>query len=411
MEDPEEEYKRHLGYVLKELKSLELHAAEGDPLEFKISTVIGGGLPSGREERSLLRKLMQMNVISPHEKQWFGDNFEKAHRYFLKINKKEFNELYNSLYSPKTQKDTNKNDLSEKEETYDVIFSLAGEQKQLGQEIKNYLAKNGLNCWIYTEHEHLFPGRDQTIIFEKLFKDKSSFCIALVSKEYVEKKWTTLEGKYIKDRWMNDEDYLIPVNIDVTRLLGLPELTGYISTKGKSAKDIAQTVIATIQERRMLEPAAKIKTAKYSYPLPRITKSFDHLREKILWIDYFINELKERVDNVEGMEVFSDSAMDTCRISILLNKNIVYSLDIHKNSILGGKSISFFGTFGEIPVTASNATNAWGTFLWSKEKDSVVIELFNASMLPTLAEKKHYTKEELVDELWQYLVDHIDRNY
>ncbi len=410
MEDPEEEYKRHLGYVLKELKSLELHSAESDPLEFKISTVIGGGLPSGREERGLLRKLMQMNVIVPHGKQWFVDNFETAYRYFLKINKKEFDELYNSLYSPKTRNETNKSEIKEGK-TYDAIFSLAGEQKQLGQEIKNLLTKNELDCWIYTEHEHLFPGRDQTLVFERLFKEKSSFCIALVSKEYVEKRWTTLEGKYIKDRWMINEDYLIPVNIDGTRLPGLPELTGYISTKNKSTKDIAQTIMSTLKERMKMISVSKTKPVKPSYPLPRITKSFDHLQEKILWIDYFIMELKERVGNVEGMELFSESAMDTCRIRILLNKNIIYSLDIHKTSMIGEKSISFFGTFGEISGTASNATNAWGNFLWSKEKESVVIELFNASMLPSIANQKQYTKEELIDELWRYLVEHLDKNY
>src|SRR5579864_7940769 len=108
MEDPEKEYDRHLKHVLKELKSLDLHAAEGDPLEFKISTVIGGGFPSGREERSLLRKLKQMKIIDNHDKQWFDDNFEKAPRYFLKLNKKGFDDLYTTLHSNNSNADTDK---------------------------------------------------------------------------------------------------------------------------------------------------------------------------------------------------------------------------------------------------------------------------------------------------------------
>ena len=413
MTDPEERYKRHLLELLNELKSLELHSADEDPLEFKVSTVIGGGFATGSEERSMLRKLKQQGLISLHTRQQHDDNFESSHRYFLTLNKDKFDNLYKSLKSEEKQKHIQTNTANAIiQDNYDVIFSLAGEQKQLGQEIKNILASNTLKCWIYTEHEHTFPGKDQTVIFEKLFKEKSDFCVVLISKDYVEKEWPTLEGKYIKDRWMRDENYLIPVIIDDTKLPGLPDLTGYISTKGRSAKEIAEVVMATIRGRKGISTSIKKQqNTKPSYPLPRLTKSFDHTREKSTWIEYIISELKERIGNVDGMEIYSDSAMDTNRIKILLNGDTVYSLDIYRNSTLGKNSIGFFGAFGEIHSTKGETTNAWGNFLWSKEHEDVVLDLFNASMFPVMAEKKKYTKEEFVNEIWRCLVEHLNQNY
>lgn len=293
---------------------------------------------------------------------------------------------------------------------YDVVFSLAGEQKKLGHDIKNILNEKGLNCWIYTERESELVGVDMSIFLEDLFMNKSHNCVIIISKEYISKKWTGLERKYIISRWMNDNEYIIPIQYDISKLPGLPDIIGYIPLNNRSANELASIILDKVKNRKNEDTKTSIKQ-KVNFPLPRLTNTFNPFQEQDIWIDFIINELKDRIRKVNGMDLYSSSDSEIKKVRIFLKGEIIYSLNIYKNSISGEKGLSFFGTFGEIPFSANKATNAWGNFLWSKEKDDVVLELINASMLPTLGEQKQYTKEEFTNKLWKYLVDHLDNNY
>lgn len=407
--DPEQTYNNHLEHVLKKIKSLELHAAEGDPLEFIISTVIGGGYPSGREERSLLRKLKQMGAIASHKKQWFEDNFEKAPRYFLQINKQEFDNLYKKIGSTKsvnpssTQIPTN-----EESHVYDVVFSLAGEQKKFSQEIKDLFAESGLNCWIYTEQEAELAGADLTSYLQDLFMKQSKFCLIIISQDYVKKIWTGLERQYIFSKWMKDNKYIIPVDFDGSKLPGLPDTIGYIPLNGRTANQIAEIILDKIKNKGNLVPKPIVQNP--TYPIPRFTKSINYYKEKDIWIAYIVRELKERVESIEGMEFYS-SIEDGQHIRILVNDQAAYSLNIATNLMGSEKGLSFYGTTGDISIGNRNSSNAFGEFVWSKEKNEVVIDLMNLSLFPTIGEKKQYAKNEFVDKLWEELVGYLDKNY
>lgn len=89
--------------------------------------------------------------------------------------------------------------------------------------------------------EHLW-GKDLTVFFDEVFRKDSRFCVMLVSKEYVERIWTTHERRSALARALTERgnEYTLPIQVESIEVPGLLPTIGYVALEGRSVKDIAE---------------------------------------------------------------------------------------------------------------------------------------------------------------------------
>jgi len=101
-------------------------------------------------------------------------------------------------------------------------------------------------------------GKELAGHLDSVYRKESRVCIVLVSKDYARKAWTRHEVRSILARAMRDddgEDYLLPVRIDDTDLLGLSPTIGYLDARVLDAQDIVRLLC----EKLGLQPEASIR--------------------------------------------------------------------------------------------------------------------------------------------------------
>ena len=99
----------------------------------------------------------------------------------------------------------------------------------------------------------------------------------------------------------------------------------------------------------------------------------------------------------------------TC-LRVVYNGETKYSLDLWIGGMLDDSSLNFYGVIGE-PTFSSNSVNAWGKLIWSKQKEEIVIELHDLSLLGDLGSELKYTREEFLDALWNKICDTLESEY
>lgn len=405
MENPEKRFITNLSVVLKKIKSELLHTASNRPIRYKISHLVAHDYPSRKEDVELIYKLQEEGII---------EILNKAHDFFeLKVNNEKFNEIYTTLDDPFNADETIVQMLSKKRLQnsvfeYDVVFSLAGEKKEYVEKVATYIKEKGLKVWFYKFEEVELWGKNQVDAFSEIFTKSAKYCVLFISQEYTIKVWPNLERQFIQSRWLKDPNYLLPARFDDSLVVGIPDTVGYISLKNLSPEQFGDLIV-----RKVKEISSSTQKDQPQYQVPKLKQSFNVYQEKDTWIQYIVDELRERTTHNEQMDYYSDIQSEKAKIRILLKGETVYSLNIYKDSMGSERGLSFYGVTGEMSAGSSNSYNAWGEFLWSKEKEQVVLNFYNMSLLRSLfaSKKKEYTKKEFVDALWDTVVDHLNESY
>ncbi len=115
-------------------------------------------------------------------------------------------------------------------EHYDVALSYASEDREHAEEIARALAKAGKRVFFDHDVRSSLWGKGLSEELGAIYSTRSTFCILLVSEHYKRKRWTLEELRAaVKGAARTGRrDYLLPVNLDATRLEELPEDTVYV---------------------------------------------------------------------------------------------------------------------------------------------------------------------------------------
>lgn len=102
-------------------------------------------------------------------------------------------------------------------------------------------------------------GKDLYTLLYEIYLSKSRYCVMLISNAYVEKMWTSHERVAAQERALMDRgtEYIIPVRLDNTHVLGLSGNIAYVSiTEGIS--NIANLLIRKLWMMDMAQPKGHI---------------------------------------------------------------------------------------------------------------------------------------------------------
>ncbi len=83
-------------------------------------------------------------------------------------------------------------------------------------------------------------GRNLNDHLADVYEHKARYCLMLVSKEYADKVWTTLERRSAQARALKQkEEYILPVHFDKTEVPCLPHSIGHIEAIGLRPNGLA----------------------------------------------------------------------------------------------------------------------------------------------------------------------------
>jgi tetratricopeptide (TPR) repeat protein len=149
---------------------------------------------------------------------------------------------------------------------YDVAISFAGEDRAFAEQLADFLLNEFGLLVFYDDYEQAkLWGTHLTERLMSIYRDRSAYCLVLISKHYKEKRWARHEWRSAQERAFltPDKEYLLPVRLDETKLDGLFETLGYIDGKTSSARTIARLVFEKAGDFSRLATVVRLADQKY----------------------------------------------------------------------------------------------------------------------------------------------------
>ncbi|KAF0140354.1 MAG: TIR protein [Stygiobacter sp.] len=131
----------------------------------------------------------------------------------------------------------------DKEYDYDVAITFAGENRDIAEALAKGLAQKNIKVFYDAFEQAELWGKNLYDHLSHIYGKAARYCIMLLSKDYADKMWTTLERKSAQARAFREKtEYILPIRLDETEIPGLPETVGYISIKDNSIDNIVELV-------------------------------------------------------------------------------------------------------------------------------------------------------------------------
>lgn len=288
---------------------------------------------------------------------------------------------------------------------YDVALSFAGEERDYVRQVAKIASERGIKVFYDEEAQIEMWGNSLIDYLNDIFEKRARYCVMFISEKYLEKPWTSFERDIIQKRNLIEKGVLLPARFDDTKIPGLGSKF-YIDLRSLSPEKFVDLL------EKKIKGVKNDKNVKKEFRVPKLSQSIDPYQSKKDFIAYIISSFQERNNSVDDLKIHADDVGNKVIIRVLHGGKITYSLDIYKDSAFTGDSgISFYGIPGEIS-SSGGSSNAWGEFKWSKDKNSVVLELHDMSMLgTTFNEDREYAYEEFMDALWNKIIDEVESDY
>lgn len=127
---------------------------------------------------------------------------------------------------------------------FDIALSFAGEDRAIAQRLAQALKQRGFIVFFDDDQQADLLGENLTEYLAEIYRNRSRFCVVLVSTHYVKKRWTRHEWRAAQARAFEnfDEAYILPIRLDGTDLPGLLPTTGFLELDASSDDSIGNIV-------------------------------------------------------------------------------------------------------------------------------------------------------------------------
>jgi hypothetical protein len=133
--------------------------------------------------------------------------------------------------------------------SYDLAISFAGTQRDMAELVANRVRDAGFDVFYDRFYPEQLWGKDLSVFFDEVFREKARYCLIFVSKEYIERDWTNHERRSAVARMIESKghEYILPIKVHDVELPGVQPTIGYLSLKDYSIEQIADMVLAKIR--------------------------------------------------------------------------------------------------------------------------------------------------------------------
>jgi TIR domain-containing protein len=146
---------------------------------------------------------------------------------------------------------------------YDVAFSFASEDKNYVERVVDALRGRARVFFASLEPVTLW-GEDLYVNLDKVYREKSRFCVMFISRHYAEKWWTNHERRSAQARALeNNQVYILPARFDDTEIPGVLDTIGHIDLRQLSPEQFAAILMEKIEGSR--QAAATVKPSRWGW--------------------------------------------------------------------------------------------------------------------------------------------------
>ncbi|MFO0795437.1 MAG: TIR domain-containing protein [Candidatus Brocadiaceae bacterium] len=132
--------------------------------------------------------------------------------------------------------------------TYDVAISFAGEDREIAKQLKELLKERGLEVFYDFDQQAQLWGKDLNKTLTEVYRNDALFMVIIVSQNYPEKDWTNFEFANGKDaEKIRPIEYLLPIKIDDTHIVGLKETIGFVDLRKQSLEEIVDLLVEKVE--------------------------------------------------------------------------------------------------------------------------------------------------------------------
>ena len=111
---------------------------------------------------------------------------------------------------------------------YEVAISFAGVERESARELAESLKAKGVSVFFDEFYPEKLWGSDLVKYLASVFEKESRYCVIFVSKDYKKRAWPNHELRSAQARALEDRGgYILPIQVDDTKLDGLPSTIGY----------------------------------------------------------------------------------------------------------------------------------------------------------------------------------------
>lgn len=188
--------------------------------------------------------------------------------------------------------------------SYDVVLSFAGEDRVYVREIAKKLKQKKLRVFYDEFEEKNLWGKDLYQYLHYIYKESALYCVIFVSSDYIKKAWTIHELKAAQNRaFLDSREYILPLLLEKNvKLPGLPDTTGYISSEGHTATQIAGLIFEKVKDVKPTKQEELLAKANIYHV---VFETFDFIVTRFVCfgrgskvielslLEYLINEYKD----------------------------------------------------------------------------------------------------------------------
>ncbi|GHO96307.1 hypothetical protein KSF_063550 [Reticulibacter mediterranei] len=324
---------------------------------------------------------------------------------------------------------------SEPKKALEVFFSYSHKDQDLRDQLETHLSLLKYQGFISSWHDRKIIAGTGWAEEIDIHLNSVQVILLLISANFLASPYCYgVEVKRAMERHDAGEARVIPIilrpcdwhNAPFGKLQALPTDGKPVDSRNWYSKDeafydVTQGIRRAIEELQELKIAPKVpddrltslpKTdQKVALSKPRAKKAINPYEVRDEWIEYITINLKKAVEEEDTLNFYANDVQGHRQIRILSNQMTIYSLDIHRGSMGGSRGdegISFSYTEGR--ATFSNGFHASGNFKWNLQKEVVVLELLDISLLSHMSGTKEYTREDFLAALWDKIQLAIERS-
>ncbi|WP_162604762.1 toll/interleukin-1 receptor domain-containing protein [Geomonas ferrireducens] len=293
---------------------------------------------------------------------------------------------------------------------YDITVSFAGEDRLVVEQFVNKLNESGVRVFFDSWEQANLWGKDLYQHLDEVYRKSARFCVVFISQHYAAKAWTSHELRSAQARAFRDNaEYILPIKIDDTELLGLPPTIGYLDLRKVNVESIASLVLQKLHAEALTPILAQVATTTTTpaptppgFRIPRIGRAnLDPVQEAYNLVAHIETVIDQRIPVLReaGLTVSKTTPEGSRLYRITYNQRLIYFFRMAVGSSMGAHILSFLDGWNE-PSTA-NAATAYGEVQQTISQKEPSVSITNLSLLETPGVSVVMTYDELADSIWQ----------
>lgn len=191
-------------------------------------------------------KIKLVIISAPFEKLEGLKDYEYL-EYFIYLSKFDRRKIHKEIIRNMKESSTYK---------YDFALSFAGEDRNVVTMISDALNEKKINVFYDEYYEADMIGKKLSKYFQNKFGSETKFVVVFISKYYPIKDWTNFEFSIARDEAkLRKEEYILPVKLDDTKILGIHDDIGYIDYRTKGLTGTIRLLLEKLKKAN--EPERK----------------------------------------------------------------------------------------------------------------------------------------------------------